>query len=445
MDSTLERLGDWMPRQRWYADKGAVPALRLIARWPAASQGTASAEVLLVADDGGATTVLYQVPIVRRPVGEADPEGPARIGVVDAMALEDGATDPLFQDALWHWVTSGGSADGVDGPLTGEAAHAGASREDRAVPAAVLSGEQSNTSIIFRPEGSAPVICKLFRQVHPGVNPDIELQGALADAGVRTVPPLVGTVSGVWRDPREGGVVSGSLAFAQEFFPGVEDAWRVALRSAAADGDFTEPAFALGAAVAATHASLARLFPTRAVGAADRAAARAGWEDRAAAAIAAVPELALLRPGIERVFTRADAAEWPALQRVHGDLHLGQVLEVPERGWVLLDFEGEPLRPITERRSPDFAIRDVAGMLRSFAYVTASVESAGASGGHWAAAARDGFLRGYASSPAVPPQDDALLAAFELDKALYEVVYEARNRPTWVGIPVAAVRRAIAD
>ena len=137
------------------------------------------------------------------------------------------------------------------------------------------------------------------------------------------------------------------------------------------------------------------------------------------------------------------------LQRIHGDYHLGQVLDVPDRGWVLLDFEGEPLRPISERSDPDLALRDVAGMLRSFDYAAHQAESgdlppaqARAWGQAWAARCREDFCLGYADVHGQDPRDHpALLVALELDKALYEVVYEARNRPDWIDVPLRAVAR----
>jgi len=140
------------------------------------------------------------------------------------------------------------------------------------------------------------------------------------------------------------------------------------------------------------------------------------------------------------------SATWPALQRIHGDYHLGQVLDVPGRGWVLVDFEGEPLRPLSERTEPDLALRDVAGMLRSFDYVAGSWEQShpGRSAASWAVRARTAFLEGYTRGAGRDPREDAiLLDALELDKALYEVVYEARNRPTWLDIPTTAIARIV--
>ena len=133
------------------------------------------------------------------------------------------------------------------------------------------------------------------------------------------------------------------------------------------------------------------------------------------------------------------------MQRIHGDLHLGQVLWVPGRGWIILDFEGEPMRPMHERAREDFPLRDVAGMLRSFDYVAGSVtQSHGRSVAEWALGARRAFLDGYISRSGTDLRANrSLLDAFEIDKALYEAVYEARNRPAWLSIPLAAIGRLV--
>jgi predicted trehalose synthase len=317
--------------------------------------------------------------------------------------------------------------------------------------AAVLAGEQSNTSVIYRSDdGAMPIICKVFRQLHPGLNPDIELQTALADAGSSHVPHAVGSVEGVWPDlSTTDETVTGSLAFAQEFLPGVEDAWRVALHAAARGEDFRERAHALGAATADVHLSLAGLFPTRETQPADRDATAATWRRRLAIAIAEVPAIADRRDAIEAVYSRALEVAWPPLQRIHGDYHLGQVLQVPGRGWVLLDFEGEPLRPMSERVQSDLPLRDVAGMLRSFDYVAGSIrldhpDRSPEAVREWALSARRSFVEGYAGTSGVELDvESALLAALELDKAVYEAIYESRNRPTWVTIPLRAIARLV--
>jgi len=311
----------------------------------------------------------------------------------------------------------------------------------------VLTGEQSNTSIIFeRPDGTGtPVILKLFRALHDGENPDVVLQTALAAAGSREVPMPVGNIVGQWRDRGQpSGRATGHLAFAQEFLPGSVDAWRVALAAAEHGDDFTTQARELGVATADVHALLASELPTRAPDSVDIDAVIAQMHGRLTAAIREVPALATFRDSISDVFSRAAGATWPAQQRIHGDLHLGQVLAAPSRGWVFVDFEGEPLRPMRERSVLDSPMRDVAGMLRSFDYVAGSLAMSGSSApaGDWVAAARVAFTDGYSEASGCDLRDNrALIDAFEIDKALYETVYEVRNRPDWLPIPLAAIER----
>jgi predicted trehalose synthase len=271
------------------------------------------------------------------------------------------------------------------------------------------------------------------------------VQTALARAGSRLVPRPIGSVSGHWLDA-DSASVTGHLAFAQEFLPGVEDAWRTALTAVEAGTDFSAQARSLGAATAQVHFDLARVMPIMNVTDELRATTVAGMRDRYRAAVLEVPELAEHAASVARIFDRAETAQWPALQRIHGDYHLGQVLNVPGRGWALVDFEGEPLKPLNERVRPDVPVRDVAGMLRSFAYAASTIAMAStdhepAAIAHWAAACRTAFLEGYAAASGRDVlAQSALLDAFELDKAVYETVYETRNRPTWLPIPVAGVR-----
>ncbi len=316
----------------------------------------------------------------------------------------------------------------------------------------MLSGEQSNTSVIIRtatPDGGEgpTVIMKVFRALHHGENPDVVLQSAIAGAGSRRVPATYGAVLGEWPDPgRPDGRARGHLAVAQEFLADTEDAWRVALSAARAGIDFTAQARDLGAATAEVHQVLADVLPTVPADAAAKRALLDGMRARARQAVRAVPSLAGSEERIDAVLSAAEADDWPPFQRIHGDYHLGQVLSAPGRGWVLLDFEGEPLRPMAERSEPDSPLRDVAGMLRSFDYVagTLELEDDDPSGRAWADAARAAFLDGYAAELGQPLAPHArLLAALELDKALYECVYEVRNRPAWLPIPERAVSRLV--
>lgn len=453
MDSTLACLAAWMPRQRWYAAKGRPPSLRLIAWWEADNPlpgDDARLRTLLVSDEGALPAVLYQIPIAERSTAlvEADPEHV--IGSPEpGTTFVDGPFDPAYAALLLRLVTEGGDASGPQ--MTAHGAPNSPALPAVARRGSVLRGEQSNTSVIFHADdGGMPIICKVFRQLHPGLSPDIELATALADAGSPHVPRAIGSLEARWPDTTTaGGKVSGSLAFAQEFLTDVEDAWRVALRAAALGEDFTGRARDLGAATAEVHLLLAELFPTSASNPPARASTSAAWRRRLAIAIAEVPAVAERRADIEAVYARAEAAPWPRVQRIHGDYHLGQVLLVPGRGWVLLDFEGEPLRPMAERTAPDLALRDVAGMLRSFDYVAGSIrlddpERSPQTVREWAQSARGAFLEGYAAASVtdIGTHHD-LLAALELDKAVYESIYESRNRPTWVSIPLRAIARLV--
>lgn len=452
MDSTLACLAAWMPRQRWYAAKGRPPSLRLVSWWdlraPEADDADARIRTYLVADEGAFPAVLYQIPVVARATETVEGPPDHVIGSPEpGTTFIDGPYDPAYARALLRLVTSGGRGEGPRAVAVGHPALD--APRDGPRSATVMRGEQSNTSLVYRSNGM-PIICKVYRQLHAGLNPDIELPTALAAAGSVHVPRAVGWVEGSWPDPATAqGSVTGSLACAQEFLPDVEDAWRVALRAAASGEDFRAAARALGAATAEVHVSLAELFPTRATSPADRDATAQSWRRRLAIAIAEVPEIARQQDPIEAVYRRATTALWPDHQRIHGDYHLGQVLHVPGRGWVLLDFEGEPLRPMAERTHADLALRDVAGMLRSFDYVAGSIrldhpDRSAETAREWARSAREAFLDGYAmASGADLEAQSSLLAALELDKAVYEAIYETRNRPTWVTIPLKAIERLV--
>jgi maltokinase len=456
----LELLADWMGEQRWYAAKGRRPRLRRLAAWRLDDpEGEVGVETLLVADESGVEPVVYQVPLTYRgePLGSADHAlvGTMEHSVLGRRWVYDAPHDPVYAAQLLELLqgrvraASSAESDAVEEGVTG-VPQPSWNREVHVRTSRVLTGEQSNTSVILDTDLTdghhVPLIVKIFRMLSPGENPDVVLQGALVDAGSARVPAVVGSVTGRWPHPTTEGDVpaSGHLAFCQEFLAGVEDAWRVALRAAEEGTDFTGPARDLGAATAEVHATLARSLGTTPTSPEQVAAFLAEMRLRFDAAVGAVPELEEVRDALEDVLGAAAATPWPDLQRIHGDYHLGQVLHSPDRGWVLLDFEGEPLRPLEERSLPDQWVRDVAGMLRSVDYVGGTREHAGAGSGarEWVAATQQAFLDGYAARAGADPRAlGPLLAAFELDKAMYEVVYEARNRPGWVGIPLAAVRR----
>ncbi|HXR45377.1 MAG TPA: phosphotransferase [Pseudolysinimonas sp.] len=419
MDVTL--LAPWIARQRWYRRTGEEPRLRVLGELPLESLDPAAhIRILLVLDASGSVPTVYQVPVVER---TREVLLTAVIGEAGGVSIVDGPYDPAFGPALL-WAMTGDREAGL-----------AVSRS------AVLSGEQSNTSVLIERPDAPPAVAKVFRVLHHGQNPDAELQRELSDAGVPFVPRFVGELLARWPDAT-GAESEGHLAIAQEFVAGAEDGWDLALRSAAAGTDLRATATALGSATAVLHAVLAERLPVRAAQPADIDATATLWRSRLESATALAPPLVPLAAAIEGVYRAAQAEPWPVLQRIHGDLHLGQLLHrAADDRWVFLDFEGEPLRTLAERTAPEPALRDVAGMLRSFDYAAAFGHASDAS---WARNCTDGYLAGYAEVAGdAADVHRQLLEAFELDKAVYEVVYEVRNRPDWVGIPLAAIERII--
>lgn len=454
-----ELLRPWLARQRWYTSKGRDPDLRAVTTLRAAAPASGvGLEIALVRDVAAVPPVLYQVPLTSRGEPLAGAEN-ALVGRVEDSELGerwiyDGCQDPDGATALLRAVTDELELTGEPPARLGRAHghRTGLLPALRVTGARVLGGEQSNTSVVIGsvdPDDGRehPLILKVFRVLHAGANPDVEVQQALALAGSSRGPGAVGDLLGQWPDDA-GAQVTGHLALVQEFLPAAPDAWRVTLAGIEAGTDPAAGARSLGVATAEVHATLASVLPTTEPDVAARARIHRSWSDRRAAALSRVPALADRAEQIEAVFEAARTAPWPRLQRIHGDYHLGQVLDVPGRGWVLLDFEGEPLRPLAERTLPDLPLRDVAGMLRSYDYAAGSVVLAGAvepaAAENWLSRAREAFLDGYAHlTRADPREQPELLRALELDKALYEVSYEAGNRPDWLRVPLEGIERIL--
>lgn len=407
-------MSDWVARQRWYAGKSHVPRLRVLDAQPA----TAATRYLLM-DDAGSHPTLYNVPlaVVATPSEQDD-------------VVVRGADDSLVDATRRTEFAIGMLAEmGVD--------------VSRVTGSRVLTGEQSNTSIVFDEDGEPTIILKLFRTLHHGENPDVTVQRALSAAGSPAVPRFLGSIEAEWPDVgRESGLAHGTLGFAQEFLPGVRDGWTIALEAARTGADFTAAAHDLGIAVARVHAALGEALETADAGPDDVVTTGIAWRRRLAIAAAEVPAVADRLDAIDAVYRAALERPWPRMQRIHGDLHLGQVLEVPNDGWRIVDFEGEPLRPMDERAIPDLPPRDVAGMLRSFDYAAAVGGAHDAS--RWAAASREAFLDAYIGTAGSVELDPVLLRALVLDKAVYESIYEARNRPEWLAVPIAGIEAALA-
>lgn len=450
LEEILPRLAAWMRDRRWFVRGAGAPRLTLRgwAPLPAVpgAEGTLALHVVVrcrAAEAGGGEPPRdYQVPLVLGAPAPAEPD--AVIGGIERdgrrLQVRDAAADDIGRRALLALLDAPPSAPGAGSlALAPEAVRA--RRPHAGVRASrLLSGEQSNSSMILELEGTGAVIAKLFRALQEGPNPDVEVQDVLDAAGCARVAPMIGAVRlrGPGDPPWEGHAL-----VVQGYLEGVQDAWRTALELARSGEDFSTGARELGEATAEVHAVLAREMPVVPADAPSRGRILRQMRDRLAAVGAAVPQVARHEAELRALLERASGAAWPDLQRIHGDYHLGQVLAVPDRGWVLLDFEGEPLRPLSQRRAEDSPLRDVAGMLRSLDYVGAAVRREhGTDASAWCAAARDAFWEGYCRRAGWDPGALAdLVTVFEADKAVYEALYELRHRPDWLEIPLEAIER----
>lgn len=439
-DDVLDLLRAWVPVQRWFPAKGEHAALERVAVADLPDPlGEATVQVHLLRLPSG---TLLQVPTVLRTddagsaPGGVGPDPAGVIGVLAASGstgrrrLLDGPLDPAFVRA-WLAVATR-DADLAD-DLTGMRA---------------LGGEQSNTSVIL-PAGRPPAILKVFRPVTIGPNPDVAVPLALSHVGWSGVPRPLAWLTGTWPGT-DRAATSGHLGVLTELVTGAQDGFRLACEMARSGTDFGPLAEDLGRTTAQMHRALRVALPVHehlprspAGRLAEVRHVAAMLRERAAGAAARVPAVAERLDEVEDAYARIEALEGvPPLQRVHGDYHLGQVLRSADERWYVLDFEGEPQATAAEKTRPDLALRDVAGMLRSLDYA----ESVGGAGQEWLQTARASLVDGYQAESGSDPADpatDLLLRALELDKAIYEVVYESGNRPHWVGIPLAGVDRLL--
>ncbi|WP_353946632.1 maltokinase [Streptomyces sp. HUAS MG91] len=418
-------LARWMPDQRWFAGRDKkITSLAVVS----ATELTPGCFHLLVevGHRGEQHCVHYQLllgaathvpPRLRRHViGEV--EGPAgnRLLVYDAVH-DHRATVPLLDR-----VRRGGTL----GNLRFE------SFPRTAVPSGlaprVLDVEQSNTSIVYGDR----LILKLFRRVQPGINPDLEVPTVLARHGyARGLAPTA------WFHTFA--PFFATLGVVQPYLTDATDGWTLARESALGRTDFLAEARDLGRATAALHVALSEAFPV-APAPADHTVRLAGaMTHRLRHAASLVPALHAYVPQLTRVYAEFAQADGDLpLQRIHGDLHLAQVLRAGG-DWHIVDFEGEPAKPLAERRGDHSPVGDVAGMLRSFDY---AAHIGDAPRPEWAERTSATFCAGYAEVGRFDPQDIAVtLRAHEADRAVYEVVYEAGHRPDWITVPMAAVAR----
>jgi maltokinase len=441
----LQRLvAGWLPTQRWYAGKGRAGSVGVELLAPLSDVVELWLARVTYGDEG---TELYQLPLIAHsePVDYLEH---VLLGTIDTDTGPSWVYDALHdKDVTAVWLESI-REQRTDGPL-----HFKQYDDPDLLPSdqssLVLTGEQSNTSLMY---GDIAIL-KVFRRLQPGVNPDIEIGIALGEHGARHVPRLLGAVY-IERDGE-----TYALAMLQEFMTTATDGWELAkasvrdlmaeadLHADEAGGDFAGEAHRLGAAVAEVHEDLAAAFGVTQPG--DLQERAASMHARLDDALGIVPALEPMAAGLRATYDAfAAAASEVSLQRIHGDLHLGQVLRTSHR-WVVIDFEGEPMAPLAERRIPDSPLRDVAGMLRSFEYAghhrvveTGYQPQLAYRASEWTQRNRDAFLSGYAEAAGHDPREHAVpLRAFEADKAVYEAVYEARNRPAWLAIPLASLAR----
>ncbi|KJK55880.1 maltokinase N-terminal cap-like domain-containing protein [Saccharothrix sp. ST-888] len=451
VQAALPLIAAWLPGQRWYAGKGrAITGLTPVVGTPLQVGDPTLLHLLLrvehAGDGSAAYGDIYQLllGIRSQPSNGIAPSavlGRLSGGQHDGAAVYDAVHDPELTGRLLEHMATGdrfGSLSfrrtpgpGLPGNLPGRASTA----------------EQSNSSVIY----GTSFILKLFRRISPGTNPDLELSLALSRAGSTRIPRVA-----AWFECRLERSEPATLGLLQRYLPDAEDGWELALDQVArlkgdpSPGNFAIEAHRLGRATAEVHRVLARTMPVARLDRAQVGLLAGAMADRLDSAVAAVPGLLRYRAALRTAFRQltADHLDGLAVQRIHGDLHLGQAMRTPH-GWVLLDFEGEPAKPLAERRLPQPALRDVAAMLRSFDYAAAHL-LAGAPpdpelahlAAAWAGRNRTAYCAGYTagggSDPSASPE---LMRALEIDKAVYEVVYEARHRPSWLPIPLAAINR----
>ncbi|MDQ2933896.1 MAG: phosphotransferase [Chloroflexota bacterium] len=431
--STATFTRDWLVRQRWFRAKRRLVATVVEADRASLGGGAWLLVLAVRYADGGEDR--YLVPAIEDDARWREPRDGDGAWRAIVRLISEGAEIPARAGRFRFAATP--ALAGLLPPV----ARAGEGLEERR-----LAVEQTNTSVVL----SDRLILKVYRLLEGGENPDLEVSAFLTEVGFAATPALAGAGHFVPVD----GAAPLATAMLQAFVPSRGDAWAYMLGCLATDLEAATTAAArIGEVTSALHRALASRpehpsFPARPATVEEAAAWRAGAERELADAEASLSgaqreRLVRLAPPIRAMFADAfgSASASAPVTRIHGDYHLGQLLVTVEGGFMVIDFEGEPARPLVERRRPSSPLRDVAGMLRSLDYAARTAErGARATGFHvdsWLAAARSAFLNAYdATSP-----DEGLLRAFELEKACYEVRYEANNRPAWIWLPLEALER----
>ncbi|HEY6499624.1 MAG TPA: phosphotransferase [Streptosporangiaceae bacterium] len=443
-----DALAPWLQEQRWFAGKGrTLRDLSVVADTEVVA-GDPALRHLIVLVSHGATADHYQIFIGLRH-GLPGWLEHARIGTLDdGRQVYDALHDPELTRALLRAIAGNQTIS----TLT---FHREPGAEiDTELDSIVLTAEQSNTSLVYGEQS----ILKVFRRVSPGPNPDLEVTSALNRLGSPHIAEPYGSIETVMDG------VGTTLAILSTFLRTATDGWTLAATSvrdlyardlyegdtvsaAEAGGDFSGEAHRLGVATAEVHQDLARAFGTEELTPDALHETAEEMYRRLDLAAAAVPELARYVDMISNVYSALAKINEPVpAQRVHGDYHLGQVMRT-DAGWILLDFEGEPATPLAQRRARSSPLRDVAGMLRSFEYAARFQLLTNPDAGQlhdaaseWSRRNSNAFCAGYAEGGGLDPvANEVLLRALTLDKAVYEVMYEARHRPSWLQIPLESL------
>ena len=446
----VEALRQWVEQQRWYASKSRHVTGIEIDDGAVISDQPPLFLALVQTRFATGSHELYQLPLTFLPSG--DSAGQTAIATTADWSAFDALSDPGVARDLLRRIYSEEQLDTDEGAFSFHHVD-GAAAIAADAPARSVGAEQSNSSIVFGDQ----VVLKVFRKLEPGINPELELLQFLTRQRFANIAPLIGWYA------YEGRSFAATLGVAQRFFADATGGWELALDRLGSDSDsFLAELGNLGQVTAELHNALAS----------DALDAAFAPEEPSAEALSLLT--ATIDEDIERIFMRLpdDERVSPIAGRVqevreritmraqfgsggrairtHGDFHLGQTLHTPG-GWVIIDFEGEPARALVERRQKRSPLRDVASMLRSFAYAISAVRimrgvepAAGVE-----QRARETFLEQYfahVDAALLPPGESAIasmLSLFELEKAVYELQYELDNRPDWVPIPVAGVTRIL--
>jgi maltokinase len=378
----------YLERTRWFGGKGRpfeIADVRRIGEVPA-SRDTSPVVVIDLVEvaygDAEGGTEVYQVPMsfYEHPETRLDHafvgwwEDPTHGWVHAYDALHD-------REAMDCWLVAfdraGREASGNLNDESGLRFHRLPGHDlDLGSHSTLFSGEQSNSSVAYGEDA----LMKVFRKITPGVNPDISVHDVLTRAGSEHIAALYGWLDWVDGDPTSeadsGTGTTVQLAMLQQFLRTASDGWDLAIASARnlfaegdlhayeAGGDFAAEAERLGVALREVHDVLAEHFPVQRLDAAAVGELADGMDARLDAALDVVPGLAQHEQSLRAAYVRLRELDDVAVQQIHGDLHLGQTLRT-SLGWKIVDFEGEPAKPLAERLKPDSTWRDVAGMCRT--------------------------------------------------------------------------------